>query len=244
MNCIQCTAVMKFDASFDCEWIYVMCLLPKVVTKEVLLRFIHPFKDFFSVAQTKKPLGLVTRTGLSGEAVHRQGTVGGRLVVWPRCSLDVEHFFFNYFRPLRQFTTTLITSKIDSIMHFLTTLSISWVFMRPWSWGKKDSVQFSGKVSRKHGFLRRTLVYSFVIPYLTPSFKINEICCSETAFAKQRLAFLWLITWHNFLSSQFLFEVRIVTLALHCYFYWLFSASFLRLFPHTLWHCLVKWSVL
>ena len=70
--------------------------------------------------------------------------------------------------------------------------------------------------SMKRGFLGR-LFSGFVVLYLTHSFQLLEICCSDTAFSKQRLAFADFCDEKIFLFGQVLFKVRIVTSNLLCH---------------------------
>ena len=62
---------MSFDASFDCEWFFLMCLLPKIVKSWVSLTFVHSSKNFSSgCMNNKSELGFVMLTGLPEEAVE------------------------------------------------------------------------------------------------------------------------------------------------------------------------------
>ena len=62
---------MSFDASFDCERVFLMYLSPKVVKKLVSSTFVDSFKNFLSsCTNNKSQLGFVMLTGLPGEAVQ------------------------------------------------------------------------------------------------------------------------------------------------------------------------------
>ena len=64
----MCTAV-SFDASLDCERTFFKDLFPKIVKKRGFLNLCRPSKDFLSsYAHNRDELGVVTPTGLPGEA--------------------------------------------------------------------------------------------------------------------------------------------------------------------------------
>ena len=82
---------------------------------------------------------------------------------------------------------------------------------------KAFSRVFWGILSREHGFLLKCFVSRFVFLHLTSSCQFLEPCCSETEFAKQRLACT--VFWYDKILSlsQILLQVRLVTLNFSCY---------------------------
>ena len=99
----------------------------------------------------------------------------------------------------------------------------------------------------KHEFLGTFLTSRFVFFTYQPRCQRLEPCSSETSSAKHHLAFAEFSDEQNSFSSYVLFELRIVTLNLRCFFYWFFSSKSPRILLQALWYCttvvndVIKW---
>ena len=95
--------------------------------------------------------------------------------------------------------------------------SASWEWPCDLAVAPKVLVDFAENFYRENRFLGKIFVPGFVILYLTHNYQLLETRCSETAFANQRLASVDFWEYKEFFLIPSLFEVRIVTLNLHCY---------------------------
>ena len=101
----------------------------------------------------------------------------------------VDHFFFKLFLPFAIFLLRLSSpgKLLQVCVYFYFSAFLS--AMRPRGCAKNLLVEFSENNYRENkGFLGRFLFPDSLFFYSTPICHFLEPCCSETAFAKQRLA--------------------------------------------------------
>ena len=111
-----------------------------------------------------------------------------------QASPGVEQFFSIVFALCGNFTASVIW-KMASRVCFVIFLNICLVAIWPWVCREKYfSRVFLEYSSWKHGILVRIFVSRFVF-FQRHSCQCLQLCCSETTFAKQRLAFT--AFWHN-----------------------------------------------
>ena len=212
----MCTKVGS-DASSDSELTFFMVFFCRKLSKH---RFLQDFsilpKTFHPVVQTIKvnwaswrPLDCPEKHSLAFRV-----SLGLRLVLWPKYS-RCSAFFSIVFALGDNFTAALITLKIASSVCLLLSFTLSWVPM--WPRGAPESllVEFSeNNYPENTAFFLKIFVSGFVVLYLTHSFQISKPRCSETAFAKQRLASADFWDDNIFFLSQFLFDIYLEPLLL------------------------------
>ena len=180
----------SFDACLDREfffsWIYSR-MLSKNRFSQTLSTFTKTFHPF--ARKTKRQLVFMMLTELFPRAVESSSGYTRSPIGRPaKVLFGCRTFFLNWYWPLREVTTTLITWRTASRVCLQVFFSLSRKPIWPRCCAKNLSVEFSQKNYQENTAIPKKFVRGFVVFYLNHTCQLLEPRWSETGFTEHKLA--------------------------------------------------------